>query len=52
MDAVRSLVQSLGGRIDITLLGREGDAVRGFQTVLTLPAELAMANEEETVVSA
>ena len=52
MDAVRSLVQSLGGRIDIALLGREGDAVRGFQTVLTLPAALAMANEEDTVVTA
>lgn len=52
MDAVRSLVQSLGGRMDIALLGREGDAVRGFQTVLTLPAALAVADEEETVVAA
>lgn len=52
MDAVRSLVQSLGGRIDIELLGREGEPVRGFQTVLTLPAGLAWANEEETVVAA
>ncbi len=52
MDAVRSLVQSLGGRIDIELLGREGEWVRGFQTVLTLPAGLAWANEEEMVVAA
>jgi HPt (histidine-containing phosphotransfer) domain-containing protein/HAMP domain-containing protein len=52
MDAVRSLVQSLGGRIDIKLLGREGDAVRSFQTVLMLPAALAIVGGEETVVAA
>ncbi|MBS7779269.1 ATP-binding protein [Acidovorax sp. CCYZU-2555] len=52
MDAVRSLVQSQGGRIDIQLLGREGDPVRGFQTVLTLPAALAISYTEETVVVA
>ncbi|WP_159912985.1 ATP-binding protein [Pantoea sp. 18069] len=52
MDAVRSLVQSQGGRIDIQLLGREGDPVRGFQTVLTLPAALAIRYAQETVVAA
>ncbi len=52
MDAVRSLVQSQGGHIDIQLLGREGDRVRGFQTVLTLPAALAISYTEETVVVA
>lgn len=52
MDAVRSLVQSLGGRIDIKLLGREGDAGRSFQTVLMLPAALAIVGGEETVVAA
>jgi len=52
MDAVRSLVQSLGGRIDIKLLGPEGDAVRSFQTVLMLPAALAIVGGEETVVAA
>ena len=52
MDAVRGLVQSLGGRIEIQLLGREGDAVRSFQTVLTLPAALAIVGGKETVVAA
>ncbi|MEG1769160.1 MAG: ATP-binding protein, partial [Comamonas sp.] len=52
MDAVRSLVQSQGGHIDIQLLGREGDPVRGFQTVLTLPAALAISYTEETVGAA
>lgn len=52
MDAVRSLVQSQGGSIALQLLGREGDAVRAFQTVVTLPAALAISYTEETVVAA
>ncbi|MET1114604.1 MAG: ATP-binding protein [Comamonas sp.] len=52
MDAVRSLAQSLGGSIDIELLGREGEPVRGFQAVLTLPAALAVTYAQEGVVAA
>lgn len=52
MDAVRSLAQSLGGRIGIELLGREGDALRAFQTVVTLPAAWAIGCADETAVVA
>lgn len=52
MDAVRGLVQSLGGQIHIRLLGSEGEPVRAFQTVITLPLELAMNDDEQMAVAA
>lgn len=51
MDAVRSLLQAEGGDIEVQVLGRDGDAIRNFQTVVTLPAHMAVAQTHETVMT-